>query len=230
MEDMLRIERWYLDPKNHDEAVKIAGKLLKHAAGAVRLAVHQEGLLPRSGHDAGPRGAAAQRRHRRETWASSSRSVDVKEHSDLSLIEEAAKRLKCCGAAALRQRLTCPASRIIFRIASASRRMRLRRCIGQARWSAGRRWALRHWARAPGSGDPWLQGTRRGRASWSSSDRLRGLVSPWRLPALHPPFRGEGKWDKDAPRVLNNRGASARRKFPAAVHNGCACKPSTPTS
>ena len=29
MEDMLRIERWYLDPKNHDEVAKIASDLLK---------------------------------------------------------------------------------------------------------------------------------------------------------------------------------------------------------
>ena len=27
MEDMLRITRWYLDPKNHDEVVQIAGSL-----------------------------------------------------------------------------------------------------------------------------------------------------------------------------------------------------------
>ena len=29
-------------------------------------------------------------------------------------------------------------------------------------WSAGRRWALRHWASAPESGNPWQQGTCRG--------------------------------------------------------------------
>jgi NitT/TauT family transport system substrate-binding protein len=29
MEDILRIERWYLDPKNHDEVAKIASDLLK---------------------------------------------------------------------------------------------------------------------------------------------------------------------------------------------------------
>jgi NitT/TauT family transport system substrate-binding protein len=29
MEDVLRIERWYLDPKNHDEVAKIASSFLK---------------------------------------------------------------------------------------------------------------------------------------------------------------------------------------------------------
>ena len=29
MEDVLRIERWYLDPKNHDEVAKIASGFLK---------------------------------------------------------------------------------------------------------------------------------------------------------------------------------------------------------
>ena len=73
MEDMLRIERWYLDPKNHDEAMQIAGRAAQVAAGAFRLAVHQEGLLPRSGHEAGPDGAAEERRCGRSTSASSSR-------------------------------------------------------------------------------------------------------------------------------------------------------------
>ena len=35
MEDMLRIERWYLDPANHAAAAKIAGDLLK-ILGAIR--------------------------------------------------------------------------------------------------------------------------------------------------------------------------------------------------
>ena len=30
MEDALRVVRWYLDPKNHDEAVAIASKLTKN--------------------------------------------------------------------------------------------------------------------------------------------------------------------------------------------------------
>ena len=63
MEDMMRIERWFLDPKNHDEAAKIAAKITKSHARAVRLAVHQAGLLPQSRHAAEPRRAAVQHRH-----------------------------------------------------------------------------------------------------------------------------------------------------------------------
>jgi hypothetical protein len=59
----------------------------------VRLAVYKEGLLPRSGHEAGSGGAAKERRCRVDLGIFKS-SVDVKKHSDLSLIEEAAKRLK----------------------------------------------------------------------------------------------------------------------------------------
>ena len=63
MEDMIRIVRWYLDPKNHDEATKIACDPAQDPARAHRLDIHQAGLLPRPGHDAGPRGAATQCRH-----------------------------------------------------------------------------------------------------------------------------------------------------------------------
>ena len=82
MEDMLRIERWYLDPKNHDEVAKIASDAAQDPAGAIWLAVHQEGLLSRSGHDAGPCGAAAQcRRPPRpglhQVAASTSRNIPI---------------------------------------------------------------------------------------------------------------------------------------------------------
>ena len=63
MEDMLTVVHWYLDPKNHAEVAKIALEDHQGAARALRLAVHQERQLPRSQHDAGPEGAAEQRRH-----------------------------------------------------------------------------------------------------------------------------------------------------------------------
>jgi len=44
LEDALRIERWYLDPKNHDEVAKIASGFLK--LPPVRLVVYRAGLLP----------------------------------------------------------------------------------------------------------------------------------------------------------------------------------------
>ena len=48
MEDVLRIERWYLDPKNHSEVTAIGARLLKVPPERLRLAVHQTGLLSRS--------------------------------------------------------------------------------------------------------------------------------------------------------------------------------------
>ena len=63
MEDTMRIERWYLDPKNHDEVA--ADRVADHqaAAGAVRLAVHQGRLLSQPRHAARSRCAAEERRH-----------------------------------------------------------------------------------------------------------------------------------------------------------------------
>ena len=63
MEDTLRILRWYLDPANQKEVAEIAREDHQAAAGAVRLGVHQERLLPRSQHDPGSGGVAAQCRH-----------------------------------------------------------------------------------------------------------------------------------------------------------------------
>ena len=63
LEDSLRIAHWYLDPKNHEAAA--ADRVTAHqaAAGAVRLAIHQERLLPRSEYGAESRRAAEECRH-----------------------------------------------------------------------------------------------------------------------------------------------------------------------
>ena len=61
-EDTLIITRWYLDPKNHAETMEIAGRVTKRPPQALRLAVHQQGLLPRPRHAAEPRRAAEERR------------------------------------------------------------------------------------------------------------------------------------------------------------------------
>jgi sulfonate transport system substrate-binding protein len=45
MEDVLRIERWYLDPKNHDEVAKDRLRSAQDPARAVWLAVHQVSTL-----------------------------------------------------------------------------------------------------------------------------------------------------------------------------------------
>ena len=93
MEDMLRIERWYLDPSNHAEVAKIASDLLKIPPERFdwlftkRDYYRDPNMMPDL--------AALQRNV--ETTAELGfirSSFDVKKYSDLSLIEEAAKRPK----------------------------------------------------------------------------------------------------------------------------------------
>lgn len=93
MEDMMRIEHWYLDPANHAEVAKIASDLLKIPPEQFGwLFTHKDyyrdpNMIPDL--------TALQRNV--ETTAEMGfikSSFDVKKYSDLSLIEEAAKRLK----------------------------------------------------------------------------------------------------------------------------------------
>jgi NitT/TauT family transport system substrate-binding protein len=92
-EDMMRIERWYLDPKNHDEVAKIAGGLLKIPPERFGWLFTKKdyyrnpNMLPDlkalqsnidTTHDLGFIKA----------------KLDVSKYADLSLVQEAAKRLK----------------------------------------------------------------------------------------------------------------------------------------
>ena len=93
MEDMLRIERWYLDPKNHDEVAKIASKLLKIPPERFGWLFTKKDYY--RDPDMKPDLVALQRNvDTAVDLGIIKSSVDVKKHSDLSLIEEAAKRLK----------------------------------------------------------------------------------------------------------------------------------------
>jgi ABC-type nitrate/sulfonate/bicarbonate transport system substrate-binding protein len=93
MEDSITIVRWYLDPKNHDEAAKIASGLLKipperfswlytkkdyYRNPDLRLDLE---ALQRNVDTALEFGVFKER-------------VDIKKHSDVSIVEEALKRLK----------------------------------------------------------------------------------------------------------------------------------------
>jgi len=93
MEDSITIVRWYLDPKNHDEAAKIASGLLKipperfgwlytkkdyYRDPDLRLDLV---ALQRNVDTALEFGVFKER-------------VDIKKHSDVSIVEEALKRLK----------------------------------------------------------------------------------------------------------------------------------------
>ena len=93
LEDTLRITRWYEDPANHQGAMQILGDLVKRPpaifdwAFTKRDVFHDPNLMPNLDalqknvddiHDLGFTKA----------------SFDVKQYSDLSMIQEAAKRLQ----------------------------------------------------------------------------------------------------------------------------------------
>jgi sulfonate transport system substrate-binding protein len=92
-EDVIRIERWYLDPKNHVEVAKIASGFLKVPPERFGwLFTHQDYYRDRN---AEPDLEALQRNV--DTTAELGfvkASFDVKQYSDLSVVQEAANRLK----------------------------------------------------------------------------------------------------------------------------------------
>ena len=93
MEDMLRIVRWYTDPKNHEEVKEIAARVTKQPADRFGWIFTKEdtyrdpNLIPNL--------EALQRNLDMTTDLGFARGkVDLKKHVDLSLVQEAAKRLK----------------------------------------------------------------------------------------------------------------------------------------
>jgi ABC-type nitrate/sulfonate/bicarbonate transport system substrate-binding protein len=93
MEDSLRITRWYLDPKNHNEAMQIAARVTKQPAERFdwiftkKDAYRDPDMLPDL--------AALQRNLDMTRDLNFVRGrIDVKKYTDLSLVEEAAKRVR----------------------------------------------------------------------------------------------------------------------------------------
>jgi sulfonate transport system substrate-binding protein len=93
LEDSLRIEHWYLDPKNHDEVAQIASQLTKQPPerfGWLYTKVdyyRDPNMLP-------DLDALQRNVDMTKNLGFVNASFDVKAHSDLSLIKEAAARLK----------------------------------------------------------------------------------------------------------------------------------------
>jgi sulfonate transport system substrate-binding protein len=93
MEDMLRITQWYVDPKNHDEVAQIASKITKVPPERFGwLFTKQDyyrspGLLPNI--EALQRNVDVTRE-----LGFVKKPIDVKKYIDLTLLEEAAKRVK----------------------------------------------------------------------------------------------------------------------------------------
>jgi sulfonate transport system substrate-binding protein len=93
MEDTLRITRWYEDPANHEAAMQILGDLVKRPAAMFdyaftkRDAYHDPNLMPNLD-------ALQKNVDMTHELGFTRASFDVKKYSDLSMVEEAAKRLK----------------------------------------------------------------------------------------------------------------------------------------
>ena len=93
MEDMLRITKWYQDPKNHAEAAQIASKVTKVPAERFGWLFTNQDTY----RDANlmPNLEALQRNvDTTRDLGFVKKPIDIKKYVDLSLVQEAAKRLK----------------------------------------------------------------------------------------------------------------------------------------
>jgi len=93
MEDMLRIERWFLDPKNHQEVMKIAAKVTKSTPE------RWDWLFTKRDYYRNPNmipdlDALQSNINLTHELGFIKAPMDVRKYTDLSLAEEAAKRLK----------------------------------------------------------------------------------------------------------------------------------------
>ncbi len=93
MEDTLRITRWYRDPANHKEVMAIAGRVTKRPPESFdwlftkRDTYHDPNMMPDL--------VALQKNvDMTKDMGFVRGNLDVKKHTDLSILEEAAKRLK----------------------------------------------------------------------------------------------------------------------------------------
>jgi len=98
MEDSIRAVRWYLDPANHAEAVEIAARVSKRPAAAfdkwLFVKAGQQGDYFRD-PDMKPDLAALQSNiDLQHQLGLVKATIDVKKHSDLSIVQQAATRVK----------------------------------------------------------------------------------------------------------------------------------------
>ena len=93
LEDAVRAERWYLDPANHAEAIGLVAKFTKLPPERIQWAYTKDDWY--HDHDGKPNLEALQNNVKLQKELGFLKGdVDVKAHADLSLVEEAAKRLK----------------------------------------------------------------------------------------------------------------------------------------
>jgi NitT/TauT family transport system substrate-binding protein len=93
LEDTLRILHWYLDPKNHDEVMQISGKLVKAPPERFGWVFTKQDYF-RDPNMMPDLGALQRNVDLTKELGYAQASFDVKAYSDLSMVQEAAKRLK----------------------------------------------------------------------------------------------------------------------------------------
>jgi len=93
-EDWIRALRWFLDPKNHDEAVKIVADFMKLPASGLESWVFTSKDLYRD-KDHRPNLAALQHNlDLQQELGFQKTHIDAAQYADLSLVDEAAKRVR----------------------------------------------------------------------------------------------------------------------------------------
>jgi sulfonate transport system substrate-binding protein len=93
MEDTVRAIRWYTDPKNHDEAVAIVAGLNKAPPARMDWAFTNRDQY-RNPNGTPNLGALQSNLQRQKEVGFLNDDIDVKKYSDLTMVEEAAKRLQ----------------------------------------------------------------------------------------------------------------------------------------
>jgi sulfonate transport system substrate-binding protein len=98
MEDTLRIVRFFLDPKNHDEVIKIASKVSKRPPelfkGWAFTKNGQKGDFYRDPNMLPNLDALQANIRLQKELGFIKADIDIRKHADLSIVQEAAKRLK----------------------------------------------------------------------------------------------------------------------------------------
>jgi NitT/TauT family transport system substrate-binding protein len=92
LEDTIRAIRWYTDPKNHDEAVAIVARLIKAPPARVDWAFGSRDQFRDPNGMPNLKALQSNLAQQKEVGLLND-NIDVEKYSDLSMVEEAAKRL-----------------------------------------------------------------------------------------------------------------------------------------
>ncbi|HEV8013896.1 MAG TPA: ABC transporter substrate-binding protein [Stellaceae bacterium] len=92
MEDVLRMQRWYFDPANHAEAIQIAAKITKQPPEALGWVFTNRDFY-RNPNGAPDLATVATDLKMEKTLGLLKTDIDVPKYADLSIVDEASKRL-----------------------------------------------------------------------------------------------------------------------------------------